>query len=222
MKKKESLSADAKKVLDIYSSIIKVGNLYYGTFYNYEYDRVNNVDTVHYYPSDIEVENIKQESDLPIFINDALESYLHILHRIIENKPNTISIRDTKSRASNRIVNSIHAYSKKNGIRVLTYYEELKKDDPMVQELISIAQNDLKIPGFQNFRNIKFYKNPDLDKEVIEISQAQIIKEIIKQAESSYDKDTDHIFRDVFITAFTGAGKSVMFQVPAVYLAKKI
>lgn len=27
--------------------------------------------------------------------------------------------------------------------------------------------------------------------------------------------------RDLFVTASTGAGKSVMFQVPAIYLAKK-
>jgi superfamily II DNA helicase RecQ len=68
---------------------------------------------------------------------------------------------------------------------------------------------------------IKFYKNPDIDKEVIEISQAQIIQEIVKQAERSYNSEWPKSFRDVFITASTGSGKSLMFQIPAVYLAKK-
>lgn len=219
--KKENLSLKPKKVLDIYSSIVEVNGVYYGTFYNYEYDKSNKVESANYYPSDVKVEDIKKPSDLSIFINDDLESYLRILNRINIEKPKTISIRETGTRASKRIVNSIHAYCNQNDIKVLAYYEELKKDDPLVDELISIAKNDIKIPGFQSFRNIKFYKNPDLNNEVIEISQAQIIKEIITQAENSYDDKNDHTFRDVFITAFTGAGKSVMFQVPAVYLAKK-
>ena len=219
--KKENLSDEAKKIVDVYSSLLKVDEVFYGTFYNYEYDKTNKVDSVNYYPSDIKVLDLKKESDLPIYINDDLESYLRILNHVRLEKPKTISIRDTGTRASKRIVDSIYAYCKRNNIQVLTHYEELKKDDPVVQELINIAKNDLKIPGFQAFRNIKFYKNPDLDNEIIEISQAQIIKEIINQAENSYDEKNNHTFRDVFITAFTGAGKSVMFQVPAVYLAKK-
>lgn len=219
--KKENLSDDAKKILDVYSSLLLVDGVYYGTFYNFEYDKTNKVESANYFPTDVAVEDLKKESDLAIYINDDLESYLRILNRIISEKPKTLSVRDTGTRASKRIVDSIYAYSKQNGIQILAHYEELKKDDPVVKELISIAKNDLKIPGFQSFRNIKFYKNPDLDNDVIEISQAQIIKEIINQAENSYSEETNHTFRDVFITAFTGAGKSVMFQVPAVYLAKK-
>ncbi len=219
--KKESLSDDAKKIFDVYSSLLLVDDTYYGTFYNFEYDKSNKAGSVNYYPTDIAIKNIKMESDLSIYINDDLESYLRILGRIIKEEPKTISIRDTGTRASKRIVDSLYAFCKKTGIQVLTYYEELKKDDPIVQELINIAKNDLKIPGFQSFRDIKFYKNPDLDNEVIDISQAQIIKTIINQAENSYSEEAGHAFRDVFITAFTGAGKSVMFQVPAVYLAKK-
>lgn len=219
--KKESLSDDAKKILGVYSSLLFVDGVYYGTFYNFEYDKTNKTESVNYFPTDVVVRDLKKESDLPIYINDDLESYLRILNRIISKKPKTISVRDTGTRASKRIVESIYAYCKQNGIQILVHYEELKKDDPVLQELISIAKNDLRIPGFQSFRNIKFYKNPDLDNDVIEISQAQIIKEIINQAENSYSEKTNHTFRDVFITAFTGAGKSVMFQVPAVYLAKK-
>jgi len=53
----------------------------------------------------------------------------------------------------------------------------------------------------------------------VEISQAQIISDIIIQAEKAYSDE--HNYRDIFITASTGAGKSVMFQIPAIYLAKK-
>ena len=52
-------------------------------------------------------------------------------------------------------------------------------------------------------------------------SQSKIIHEIIHQAENSYSYDLGNSYRDIFITASTGAGKSVMFQIPAVYLAQK-
>ena len=218
--KKESLSENALKILEVYSSVLKVDGVYFGTFFNYEYDKPT-ILVQHFYPSNLKAKDIKKEADLPIFINDDLESYIRILNRVIKEKPKTVSISDTGSRASKRIVDSLHAFCKKNNIGLLTPYEELKKSDPLVQELIKIAKEDLKIPDFKSFRNISFYKNPDLDNTVVEISQAQIIREIINQAENAYSETTNHSFRDVFITAFTGAGKSVMFQVPAVYLAKK-
>lgn len=77
--------------------------------------------------------------------------------------------------------------------------------------------------GYDNFRNIEFYKNigshnAESRKETINISQAQIIDDIVIQAEKAMAGET---FRDVYITASTGAGKSVMFQIPALYLAEK-
>ena len=75
------------------------------------------------------------------------------------------------------------------------------------------------IYGYNDFRSIEFYKNIESkSRETVEISQAQIIDDIISQAEKAMQGDD---FRDVYITAFTGAGKSIMFQIPALYLAKK-
>ncbi len=73
--------------------------------------------------------------------------------------------------------------------------------------------------GYDHFKNIKFYKNIEShSKETIEISQAQIIDDIVTQADNAINKFP---FRDIFITAATGAGKSLMFQIPAIYLAEK-
>ena len=73
--------------------------------------------------------------------------------------------------------------------------------------------------GYNEFREIEFYKNIESQsKETINISQAQIIDDIINQAEKAmFGED----FRDIYITASTGAGKSLMFQIPALYLAEK-
>lgn len=76
-----------------------------------------------------------------------------------------------------------------------------------------------KIYHYDSFRDILFYKNiENHSKDTINISQAQIIDDIVKQSENAMNGES---FRDIYITASTGAGKSVMFQIPALYLAQK-
>lgn len=69
-----------------------------------------------------------------------------------------------------------------------------------------------------NFRPLLFYRNPDFSRDTEELSQGQIIAEIVDQCESAYSEDS---FSNIFITAPTGSGKSILFQIPALYLAEK-
>lgn len=72
---------------------------------------------------------------------------------------------------------------------------------------------------YANFRPLKMYKDPDSGShETIDVSQARIIEDIVDQAEVALE---NKVPRDIFITASTGAGKSVMFQIPALYLLAK-
>lgn len=68
------------------------------------------------------------------------------------------------------------------------------------------------------FRPLLFYKDPDRSQETEIITQGQIIAEIVDQCEAAQDGD---IFSNIFITAPTGSGKSILFQIPAIYLAEK-
>ncbi|MCF8011249.1 MAG: DEAD/DEAH box helicase [Clostridiales bacterium] len=75
--------------------------------------------------------------------------------------------------------------------------------------------------GFKSFRNLRMYKDihdPDFKKETIEIPQSLIISNIVEQAELANAGET---YKDIFLTSPTGAGKSLMFQIPAIYLAEK-
>lgn len=75
--------------------------------------------------------------------------------------------------------------------------------------------------GYDSYRTLPVYdmvKIEQGEKSVINVSQECIISKLVEQVENC-DEDKD--FRDVFVTAPTGAGKSVMFQVPAIYLAEK-
>jgi len=68
------------------------------------------------------------------------------------------------------------------------------------------------------FRDLIFYKDPDLGTEKITISQGTVIEEIVMQSEKAMEFKN---FNDIFLTAPTGSGKSVLFQIPAIFLAKK-
>lgn len=214
-------SEECQRYLAVYNTLSEIDGVYYGSFYNYEYERVNEILVYDFYPYNISIDDSQDVGDYNILINEDVDTYLRDLGRIIAIKPRVIGLSSTDGDVAKRIQRSLQAYCKANEIRLVEFHESLPETIDLEQELISIAQNDIRISGFTEFRKILFYKNPDIDKEVIELSQAHIIEEIIKQAEHSYDDAAGNSYRDIFITASTGAGKSVMFQIPAVYLAKK-
>ena len=69
-----------------------------------------------------------------------------------------------------------------------------------------------------SFRTLSVYKNPDYGKEIINISQGLIVDTIIKEYKNA---KSQRDFRDLFLTAPTGAGKSLLFQLPAFYVSSQ-
>ena len=80
-----------------------------------------------------------------------------------------------------------------------------------------------KFWGYDSFRSFTVYDLQNLNaaagiKPTLEVSQEQIISDIIAQIELCRAGER---YRDIFVTASTGAGKSLIFQFPAIWFAEK-
>lgn len=68
-----------------------------------------------------------------------------------------------------------------------------------------------------DFRELKIYKDPSKGKEMQIVSQGEIASFAVEQAVRAQRGEDG--FSNIFVTAPTGAGKSLLFQLPALYLA---
>lgn len=74
--------------------------------------------------------------------------------------------------------------------------------------------------GYDSFRNLKIYKDLSVNRDVVEISQGSVIETVVQQAEHAYKNEKDKI-NNILLTSPTGAGKSLLFQLSAIYLAEQ-
>ena len=74
--------------------------------------------------------------------------------------------------------------------------------------------------GYDSFRKLLMYNDLSINHEVVEISQGSIIETVVQQAEHAYLGENNKV-ENVLLTSPTGAGKSLLFQLAAIYLAEK-
>ncbi|TWT25302.1 DEAD/DEAH box helicase [Planomicrobium sp. CPCC 101110] len=165
-------------------------------------------------------ENYPEENILQIELSDDELPFLDLIMNTI-SKDKTKNVLCILSGTDELIPNNYLSR-----INILTNISDFKFFFTTLSIKRKVIENEFaykkilkEIYGYENFKEIEFYKNiENQNKETIEISQAQIIDDIVIHAEKAMHGED---FRDVYITAATGAGKSVMFQIPALYLANK-
>ncbi|WP_100489120.1 DEAD/DEAH box helicase [Sporolactobacillus pectinivorans] len=97
-----------------------------------------------------------------------------------------------------------------------------KMEIRQIPNLINYLDLLNKYWGYESFRLLKTYKDVESSgNETVNVSQAQIIDDIVEQASIAMTAQEDKTARDIYVTSPTGAGKSIMFQIPALYLAEK-
>lgn len=85
------------------------------------------------------------------------------------------------------------------------------------QELYDLLRS---VWGYTSFRKLRMYNDLSVNHDIVEISQGSIIETVIQQAEYAYRGEKDKV-GNVLLTSPTGAGKSLLFQLAAIYLAEK-
>jgi RecQ family ATP-dependent DNA helicase len=166
-----------------------------------------------YHSDDQSLECIDVSTDLysiDVFINECIRSDQF-------NKKVVVKIHEKQllNKSTLNLIKGVnHVLGEFGGVLHILEEQSIKQDykvDPKTQDLL------VKYWGAEAaFRNISVYKRPDLNNEIIDISQAFIVETIIKEYENA---KSGGIYRDLFLTAPTGAGKSLLFQLPSFYVS---
>lgn len=203
-----------------YGDVKKIGTQYFVSYKNSE--RVLGcVNAVEYYDNSGDrnintLEVISSDIENVFEMNSEVESYLRLIAFLLSSDEKDIGIV-----INDMVVFDRHYRQHMNAL--LNVYGDVnffrtrhKVVDKGYRTDFSDYLKD--IWGYESFKQIDVYQKPDENKDVVKVSQAQIIEDIVNEAEKA---NTGGNHKDVFITAPTGAGKSVIFQIAAIYLANK-
>ena len=99
--------------------------------------------------------------------------------------------------------------------RPLPRLKERKLPDACRPEAKALLQ---EIYGYEDFRDLEIYNDLSRGKDTISLSQGQLIEHVLREAEKARNGEED--VDNILLTAPTGSGKSLLFQLPAIYLGR--
>jgi ATP-dependent DNA helicase RecQ len=209
-----------KPYMDIYSNIVENGSKVYVTYNKMIRDEKESIINLFETDSKQFSIGIYDESIKTFDVIDELD-YLPLVEILLASDDIEIQIV-----RSNLGINSLELMEKMSIICTINpnikirFVKKIKEvtDKFVHPDLQSILK---KYWGVDEFREILVYDIDAVDdnrRELEKIKQSDVITHLVEQVERCRDRDS---FRDIFVTAPTGAGKSAMFQIPAIYLAQK-
>ncbi|WP_461101615.1 helicase-related protein [Spirosoma koreense] len=155
-------------------------------------------------------DNIYQDFKWQLFVGESLEQPVQVL--VDES-----SIRTSGEKRELAILNFILMQA---DVSYQFYVRKAERDTYFRPELLTTLQKHWRTESDPkpSFRTLKIYADPAISNELVEVSQGAVVEQVVRQSEAAQAK---RVYEDIFLTSPTGAGKSVLFQVPAMYLAER-
>ena len=215
---KEENLGNAAKLTEIFVGLKDNGNFLTGVYNDEEILNEPKVKILNLFDSVNELAEINLDAAPNFFDLQEESDFVAFIREIIFTTPDKIFVRTHNYNGDKE---KLYAHLKTLAAQIKIFCvrpEKFKFDFEHRDDFTEILKRHW---GYDNFRNFKIYDLPCLDKGekiICEVSQEQIISDIVRQVENCMGGND---IQDIFVTAPTGAGKSVIFQIPAIYLAEK-
>ena len=157
--------------------------------------------------------DIIKETEL--FDNSTSEEFIQVFNEILDGKYNTIKFIKIEGKNEKYIKKFLFILNYM-GINII---EEKREKKNVESDLYNVYLEILKRKNSEyNFRKIPMYKDPFNSNEMEDVDQSIIIDTIYQNVLRAQNNES---FKDIFVTAPTGSGKSILFQIPAIVAAEK-
>lgn len=221
---KDAVGSDKeiRRLFRFYSEIYYVNGRFYVSYHNNEI-RNGHVECVDYYDNDVVVGESDVDSGYDYFFDicDEPERYIECLDELSDKETSVIAYRDVeKTEVTKEAIESLKAFCRNNDKKIIKLIDAPNSHVAVRNELFDITKMMIESNGgvFKGFKEFKIYKNPKISNETEPVSQGDVMEIIAREAENAAE---GRMYRDIFFTAPTGAGKSMTFQAPARYIADK-
>lgn len=177
---------------------------------------------------DIETVPLIQPKSIGIITNNPSHEFKITSNSDIENLLLTLNRGESPNLSSSYTINPKDIYYSRLEV-LLGVGEILNKEITLYKQSINERIKPRKefscilkeIWGYDSFRTLQVYEDLTIDRTIRNIPQNEIIETVIRECEKGLANDLTHQMNNILLTAPTGAGKSILFQLAAIYLARK-